>query len=82
MSRVGLALVSFVVVGCGLGTPSFPLLSGAVPIPTDANLVAASTLGILCNASAVVPAVDGYLRGDPADAAWPVWLEAAGGRHQ
>lgn len=48
-------------------------------MPTDPDLVSSEDSGILCTASGVVPDVEGYLRGDPADTAWPVWLEAADG---
>jgi hypothetical protein len=71
------------IVGCSIGSrPSFALPAGAMAIPTDPSLVSAADSGILCNASAVIPHVEGYLRGDPSDAAWPVWLEVADGHRQ
>jgi hypothetical protein len=76
-------LLVAVLAGCGLGSrPSFHLPSGAIAIPTDPGLVSAADSGILCNASATIPHVEGYLRGDPNDSAWPVWLEAADGHRQ
>ena len=77
------AVVIAAVAACGLGTrPSFALPPGAMAIPTDPSLVSAADSQILCNAAAVIPHVEGYLRGDPSDTAWPVWLEAADGHRQ
>ncbi len=74
-------LVSALAAGCA-APRVYPLPSGALAIPTDPNLVSGSELGILCTANAVIPDVEGYLQGDPADAAWPVWIEAADGHRQ
>ena len=78
-----LMVVAVVMAGCSVGArPSFPLPSGAVVIPTDPDLVNAQGTRILCTPDAVIPPVAGYLRGDPTDTAWPVWIEAADGRRQ
>ena len=78
MALVAVALV------LGACSTKPPLPSGAVAVPTDANLVssaesAQSGMHILCNLSAAVPPVVGLLAGDHSDPAWPVWLQAADG---
>ena len=80
---IAAAVLTVTVAGCLIGArPSFALPAGAMAIPTDPSLDSGSDSHILCTADAVIPHVEGYLRGDPTDTAWPVWLEAADGHRQ
>jgi hypothetical protein len=80
---IAAAVLTLTVAGCSVGArPSFALPAGAMAIPTDPSLDSGSDSHILCTLGATIPYVEGYLRGDPSDTAWPVWLEAADGHRQ
>ena len=74
---VAIVIAAFTLAGCS--TAAAPLPSGAVAVPTDANLLSSAQAGILCNVAAAIPPVTGVLEADRSDAAWPVWLQAADG---
>lgn len=63
---------------CAAARPTLP--PGAIPVPTDDDVVSSTGTGILCTLSASIPSVVGVLEVDRSDVAWPVSLRADDGR--
>ena len=76
-SGVAIVITALTLGGCASGPP--PLPPGAIPVPTDENLLSSAQAGILCNLAAAIPPVAGVLEADRSDPTWPVWLQAADG---